>query len=257
MPMMLGGAMMAGSGALGGLGAMFGSRGAKKQLALMREALDYQKGIDKRNFEYQQGIDKRSYGDLGAYRDFGGDQLNQLGAFMRDKNPSNYMDPGYAFRLKGGSDAIMGNAAAQGMLGSGDTLRALTQYGQDMGSQEYGNAFNRWLGEGQFRQGLAGMGQTAAVQGGQLANQGAATITQGGNQAAANISKTSADMDAGASDRIWGNFLGGIGGGMMGGAAGMMPTGMKLGGANIFSSMKGPGFGAAQEPYSWAKDWKM
>lgn len=234
--------MMAGGLGLGALGSMFGSSGAKKQLALMREALDYQKGIDKRNFDYQKGIDDRSYGDLGQYRQFGGDQLNQLGSFMQDKNPSNYLDPGYGFRLKSGSDAIMGNAAANGLLQSGDTLRALTQYGQDMGSQEYGNAFNRWLGEGQFRQGLAGMGQNAAVQGGQLANQGAATITQGGNQAAANISNTSANMDAGASDRIWGNFIGGIGGGMMGGAAGMMPTGMNLGGANIF---KGPGFGAA------------
>lgn len=247
---------MAGGLGLGALGSMFGSSGAKKQLALMREALDYQKKIDSRNYKYQKGIDERTRADLGGYRDFGGEQLNALSSFMADKNPSNFLDPGYAFRLKSGSDAIMGNAAANGMLQSGDTLRALTQYGQDMGSQEYGNAFNRWLGEGNFRQGLAGMGQNAAVQGGQLANQGAATITQGGNQAAANISNTSANMDAGASDRIWGNFVGGLGGQMMGGAAGMMPTGMSFGGSNIFSSMKGPGFGAAA-PYGHAQGWNM
>lgn len=229
MPLMIGGAMMAGGQGLNALGSMFGSSGAKKQAKLMQEALDYQKNIDKRNFDYQKGIDTRSYSDLSPYRRFGSDQVNQLSDFMKNKNPADFMDPGYKFRLNTGTNAIMNNAASRGMAQSGDTLRALDQFGQDMGSQEYNNAFNRWMGEGQMRQGMAGVGQNAAVQGGSLANQGASTITHGGNQAAGNIGMISANTNVGAPDQVWGNFFSGLGGqaagaGMsgMGGTNGMM-----------------------------------
>lgn len=199
--------MAAGGLGLGALGSMFGSSGAKKQLALMREALDYQKGID-----------QRTYKDLSPYRDFGSTQLNALSGFLNEKNPESFIDPGYNFRLQSGVNAINNNAATKGLLQSGDTLRELTQFGQDMGSQEYGNAFNRWLGEGQFRQGLTGIGQNAATQGGGLANQGAA-----------NISATSANTNAAAPDQVWGDYFSGIGGmatkaggAGMGGSGGMM-----------------------------------
>jgi hypothetical protein len=54
-------------------------------------------------------------------------------------------DPGYAFRLSEGQKALERSAAARGGLISGGALKAATRYGQDMGSQEYGNAFNRAL----------------------------------------------------------------------------------------------------------------
>ena len=54
-------------------------------------------------------------------------------------------DPGYAFRLSEGQKALERSAAARGGLISGGALKAATKYGQDMGSQEYGNAFNRAL----------------------------------------------------------------------------------------------------------------
>lgn len=214
MPMMMGGMGLAGIGGSIG-GAILGSSGARKQLALMREALDYQKGID-----------TRTYGDLSPYRDFGKKSLDDFSNFMATKNPSNYIDPGYDFRLKSGSNAVANNAAASGMLQSGDTLRALTQYGQDMGSQEYSNAFNRYLQEGQFRAGLPNIGLNAAVQGGSLANQGAA-----------NVGNISANTDAGASDRIWGNLVSGLGGMAMNGAAGGMGGAGGGGMANAFSNI--------------------
>jgi hypothetical protein len=92
-----------------------------------------------------------------------------------------------------------------------------------MGSQEYNNAFNRFLGEGQFRQGLAGMGQNAAFQGGQLANQGAQ-----------NVGQISANTDAGASDRIWGNVVSGIGGMAGNAVAGGAGGGFSNAFSNIF-----------------------
>jgi hypothetical protein len=80
-------------------------------------------------------------------------------------------DPGYAFRLSEGQKALERSAAARGGLLSGGTGKALERFGQDYGSQEYTNAFNRYQAERQARLGplqtLTGMGQTTAQQVGQ------------------------------------------------------------------------------------------
>jgi hypothetical protein len=77
-------------------------------------------------------------------------------------------DPGYAFRLSEGQKALERSAAARGGLLSGGTGKALQRFGQEMGSQEYTNAFNRYQAERQARlgplQSLTGMGQTTAQQ---------------------------------------------------------------------------------------------
>lgn len=54
-------------------------------------------------------------------------------------------DPSYAFRVGQGQQALERSAAAKGMLGSGNILAELQKYGQDMGSQEYQNQYNRLL----------------------------------------------------------------------------------------------------------------
>lgn len=86
------------------------------------------------------------------YQKFGMDQFQQ--------------DPGYAFRFSEGQKALDRQAAARGGLISGSALKAATRYGQDMGSQEYTNAFNRYQTERaaqlQPLQSLAGVGQTSA-----------------------------------------------------------------------------------------------
>jgi hypothetical protein len=81
-------------------------------------------------------------------------------------------DPGYGFRLAEGQKALDRQAAARNGLISGGALKAATRYGQEMGSQEFGNAFNRALTsyntdvarENQLynrQAALAGIGQTA------------------------------------------------------------------------------------------------
>lgn len=91
-------------------------------------------------------------------------------------------DPGYAFRLKEGQKTLDAQAAARGGLISGNALRAATSYGQEMGSQEYTNAFNRYQQERAARlqplQSLAGVGQTTAANLGQA---GAANANTMGN----------------------------------------------------------------------------
>jgi hypothetical protein len=84
-------------------------------------------------------------------------------------------DPGYAFRLSEGQKALDRSAAARGGMISGGALKAAQRFGQDLGSQEYQNAYNRALtgynadvareATGYNRlAALAGIGQTATGQ---------------------------------------------------------------------------------------------
>lgn len=80
-------------------------------------------------------------------------------------------DPGYGFRMSEGMKALERGAAARGGLLSGATLKGIQRFGQDLASQEYTNAFNRYQTERAARlqplQSLAGVGQTTAQQLGQ------------------------------------------------------------------------------------------
>jgi hypothetical protein len=53
-------------------------------------------------------------------------------------------DPGYAFRMSEGMKGLERSAAARGGLLSGSALKGIQRYGQDLASQEYQNAFNRY-----------------------------------------------------------------------------------------------------------------
>ena len=105
--------------------------------------------------------------------------------FQYDQNA----DPGTAFRMSEGIKALDRSAAARGGLLSGATLKGVQRYGQELGSQEYNNAFNRYVtgfnantGERNALYnrlaGVAGTGQTTA---GQLASQGANMASNIGN----------------------------------------------------------------------------
>lgn len=76
-----------------------------------------------------------------------------------------YLDPSMAFRMRLGTQATERLANIGGGAISGNTMRALTDYGQNLASTEYGNAFNRFQTErGNIYNTLAniaGMGQQA------------------------------------------------------------------------------------------------
>ena len=87
-------------------------------------------------------------------------------------------DPSYQWRLQQGANALERSAAARGGLASGNTLKALTGYGQGMASQEYAAEHARWLAERTANRadtamwldplsGVAGRGLTAGNQMGQ------------------------------------------------------------------------------------------
>jgi hypothetical protein len=98
------------------------------------------------------GGDKAAAGYGSMAKAFGTDQFQQ--------------DPGYAFRQAEGMKALERSAAARGNLLSGSTLKGVQRFGQDLASQEYQNAFNRYQVERSARlnplQSLMGSGQSAA-----------------------------------------------------------------------------------------------
>jgi hypothetical protein len=75
--------------------------------------------------------------------------------------------PGYDFAMDQGTQAALRGASAGGMLNSGNTLTALSQYGQGLANQEYGGWLNRLAGVSSQGLGAAG-GQ--ASQYGNLSN---------------------------------------------------------------------------------------
>lgn len=100
------------------------------------------------------------YQKLAPYQPFGMEQFQA--------------DPGYQFRMSEGIKALERSAAARGLLSSGTTLKGITQYGQNVASSEYENAFSRYLTQREaamdpYRY-LTGVGQAAAA--GQAANVG-------------------------------------------------------------------------------------
>lgn len=129
-------------------------------------------------------------------------QVEKIASEYKPFTPSQmYEDPGYAFRLAEGQKALERSAAARGGLLSGATGKNLLRYGQEMGSQEYNAARNRYMQDYQNRlaaqQTLAGYGTgaTSALTGaaGQYGAQAGAGLTNiGAAQAAGQVGAANA-----------------------------------------------------------------
>lgn len=145
---------------------------AAAQTAAQDRAIDLQREQFNRQVELQE-----------PWRQAGITALNKLTPMATQYTPFGMRqfqaDPGYAFRLSEGMKALERSAAARGGLLSGATLKGVQRYGQDLASQEYMNAFNRYQTERNAQlnplQSLAGIGQTSANQ------LGAAGQTYAGN----------------------------------------------------------------------------
>lgn len=95
--------------------------------------------------------------------------------------------PGAEFRFEQGRKALEGSAAAKGNLFSGQTGKALTEYGQDYGTQEYDNYLSRLRGQlGDVQTQLGGR-QTALGAGQNQINAGINLLDQDYRQIAAQM----------------------------------------------------------------------
>lgn len=147
-----------GSAVIGGIAS---NKAASTQAQAARESGDIQREIFERQVELGR-----------PYREAGELALNKLIPLATQYTPFGMQqfqqDPGYGFRMSEGMKALERSAAARGGLMSGATGKALQRFGQEMGSQEYQNAFNRYQAERQAQlnplQSLAGVGQTTSQQ---------------------------------------------------------------------------------------------
>jgi hypothetical protein len=169
-------AAILGSAVIGGaVSARASSKAAKTQERASDRATEAQKAALDRQIELQEpfrqggltaqneimqylgiGGDKNApgYGSLGKSFDelYGGDKFQR--------------DPGAQFRQAESLKALERSAAARGGLLSGSTMKGITRFSQDLASQEYQNAFNRFQVERAAKlnplQSLMGSGQSAA-----------------------------------------------------------------------------------------------
>jgi hypothetical protein len=164
------------------LGAAVSSRAGKKQAGAIEESANLQADAARESLELQDRMYREGVQRQQPYYQAGVNALAQLTgrtgtmpAAFQYRPEQLTTDPGYGFRLQEGMKALERSAAARGGLLGGATGKALTRYGQEMASQEYGNAYNRALTEynalrareaEEFNRlsGIAGTGGTTAQQ---------------------------------------------------------------------------------------------
>ena len=155
---------------------LLGSRSASKAASTQAAAAERGAELERQTAQEQLALQKRIYEEGVARQQpwltAGEEALNKLLPLSTQYTPFGqkqfFEDPGYTFRLAEGQKALERQAAARGGLISGAALKAAQRYGQEMGSQEFMNAFNRYQAERaaqlQPLQSLAGVGQTTAQQ---------------------------------------------------------------------------------------------
>jgi hypothetical protein len=95
------------------------------------------------------GVNSTAYGETSLNTsDVAGDRANALANFQTS--------PGYNFRLNEGTKALDRSAASKGMLLSGAQTKAVTDYGQNTASNEWGNYINQLFQ-------LSGLGASSAA----------------------------------------------------------------------------------------------
>jgi hypothetical protein len=191
-------ALLGGAGsAIGGLfsaGASQKAAQAQSQASMMSAMLQAQEAAAARAQQermYREGVER-----MEPFRQGGVAATNRMqelygiggqptaagyGSYAQPFSMADYQaDPGYEFRVREGERAMNRSAAAAAGLQSGGALRAAQRYGQEMGSQEYGNAYNRFLQQRELQmrslQGLASPGSSMASTGAQLGVQSGQNI---------------------------------------------------------------------------------
>jgi hypothetical protein len=231
------------------LGARQQTKAIKSAADTEAEAARYALDLQERMFNQQNALQRQLYDEQVARQEpfrLSGlqsqNRLNELlglgantgsglyGKYARDFSMQDFQtDPGYAFRMREGLKSLDRQAAARGGLISGGALKAAQRYGQDLGSQEYQNAFDRYqinranqlnplqsmMGAGQTS--VNALGNAAQAYGSAAGNVAQNYATGGGNIATgsganqADLRLARGNVSAGQYGN-YGNLLGAIGG---------------------------------------------
>jgi hypothetical protein len=183
-------AAIIGSAVVGGIGASQQASAARAAGRETANAARYAADLEQARFEQARE-------DLAPARELGYVALKDIEAmkplFTSQFGPdqfAQYLDPSMEFRRRLGTQATERLANVGGGAVSGNTLRALEEFGQGLASTEYGNAFNRFQTDRtniyNTLANIAGMGQNAVNTGitsGQQAAQNIGQAAIGGAQA--------------------------------------------------------------------------
>jgi hypothetical protein len=170
-------------GLIGGVGSLAGGKKAKNAALTGYRYLTGKNGV-------QSYVDNGRNANTGAY-----DALT---------NPNstafkNYLSStGYNFQKQQGTAAITGSAAARGLLGSGSTAKALSQYGNNLASTGFDNYLSH-LGD-ISKQGLEASGQI-----GEAGTSGGATAAK----ALQSATDTSSGIFGTVGNKLY-NYFGGV-----------------------------------------------
>jgi hypothetical protein len=138
-------------------------KAGKQEVAAMQASIGANQQNTAENvqrFEPYSQFGQQAIGGINSLMGYGQPQDNGAGvlAALRAR-------PGYQSRLNEGLDQVQQSAAAQGLLASGSTLKAVNDYGQDYASNEYDKELARQyqvlgVGQGavQSQAGISGQG---------------------------------------------------------------------------------------------------
>lgn len=151
---MLGEALSLGSGALSVATPWLEAQGQKDAARAARRQINLGMGENRVQSEGMRGEQTNlqtpwvnsginALGDLESFRMREVDpyQASQFGGVNMGQ------DPGLAFRMKSGVNALDASAANKGTLFSGPQQKALLEFGQNLGSEEFSNAYGRQYGQ--------------------------------------------------------------------------------------------------------------
>jgi hypothetical protein len=141
-----------GTGLLGAGATMYGAnKAADAQSAAAKQAA----AVQQQAMEYQKANYDKSRGDLDPFIQNGTGASNLLAeayglkgktALGQSSLEAFRNSPDYQFALKGGSEALDNSAAAKGGALGGNQIRAQTEYGQGLATQNLQNYFQRLSG---------------------------------------------------------------------------------------------------------------
>ena len=209
----IGSVISAGASIIGGMmGSDASQSAADTQAAAANRSADLQYKMFQENQAAQKPFLEAGYAGENKLLDLLGLSSNTgaqgYGSLSKNFGMSDFQaDPGYAFRMSEGLKALDRTAASRGGMLSGAALKGAERYGQDLGSQEYQNAYNRYQTNRSNLlnplQSLAGQGQTTANT---LGSAGQNYATNAGN-AYMNAGNAAASGYVGSAN-AWSNALG-------------------------------------------------
>jgi hypothetical protein len=175
-------------------GGAIASRGASKAASAQQQAEQQRLDLERRM--YEEDVARQE-----PFRQIGLENLNRLAALYSPETGAYFkaptmnellMDPGYQFRLSEGEKAMARMQAARGQYLGGGAIKAGLRYGQEMGSQEFQNAYARAMEQRRMATSalaqLGGLGPTATSEMGRAGQQyaaGAGQAISSGGQARA------------------------------------------------------------------------